>query len=148
MTCSEDFPRVSEESVEAESVGRFIGRDVFDTSAEACEHWPRGEVDASYYEPVQSNLPVLILSGEIDPVTPPSWGEHVAQHLPNSRQIVSPGTGHGVMSVGCGMRLISEFLAAGSAADLDATCLDVQTRPAFFLNFAGPYPPQAKESAE
>jgi len=97
---------------------------------------------------VESDAPVLILSGEIDPVTPPSWGEQVAQHLPNSRHIVSPGTGHGVMSVGCGMRLIGEFLEAGSAADLDASCLDVQARPAFFLNFTGPYPLPEKDAAQ
>jgi pimeloyl-ACP methyl ester carboxylesterase len=148
VTCSEDFPRMSAESVDAESAGTFIGRDVFQTSSEACEHWPRGEVESSYYDPVRSDLPALILSGEVDPVTPPSWGARVAQHLPNSRHIISPGTGHGVMSVGCGMRLISKFLEAGSAADLDASCLEVQARPAFFLNFAGPYPLQKKEAAE
>ena len=147
VTCSEDYPRLSPESVAAEAAGTFIGRDVFEASSEACKYWPLGEVDASYYEPVQSDLPVLILSGEVDPVTPPSWGEQVARHLPNSRHIVAPGAGHGVMSVGCGMRLIGEFLEAGSAAALDASCLDVQARPAFFLNFSGPYPPQEKETA-
>jgi pimeloyl-ACP methyl ester carboxylesterase len=148
VTCSEDYPRLSPEMVDAESTEAFIGRDVFEASAEACKYWPRGEVDSSYYEPVRSDLPVLILSGEVDPVTPPSWGEQVARSLPNSRHIVSPGTGHGVMAVGCGMRLIGEFLEAGSAADLDASCLEVQARPAFFLNFAGPYPLQKKEAAE
>lgn len=148
VTCSEDFPRLSPESIDAESVGSFVGRDAFETTSKACEHWPRGEVDGSYYEPVQSDAPALILSGEVDPVTPPSWGEEVARHLPNSRHIVSPGTGHGVMSVGCGMRLISEFLEAGSAAGLDASCLNVQARPAFFLNFAGPYPLPEEDPAE
>jgi pimeloyl-ACP methyl ester carboxylesterase len=148
VTCSEDYPRLSPESVEAEAAGTFIGRDVFDTSSEACKYWPRGEVADSYYEPVQSDRPVLILSGEADPVTPPSWGDHVARHLPNSRHIVAPGTGHGVMSAGCGMRLIGEFLEAGNVADLDASCLDVQARPAFFVNFAGPYPAPSKEAAE
>lgn len=146
VTCSEDYPRLSPESVDAEAAGTFIGRDVFEASAEACAFWPRGEVDSTYYEPVRSDLPVLILSGEVDPVTPPSWGEQVAQYLPNSRHIVAPGTGHGVMSAGCGMRLIGEFLEAGDAADLDASCLDLQARPAFFLNFAGPYPPPEKET--
>lgn len=148
VTCSEDYPRLSPELADTESAGTFIGREVFESSSEACEYWPRGEADSSYYEPVRSDLPVLILSGENDPVTPPSWGEQVAQYLPNSRHIVSPGTGHGVMGVGCGMRLIGEFLEAGNAADLDASCLDVQARPAFFVNFAGPYPVQEKEAVE
>ena len=148
VTCSEDYPRLNLELVDAESARTFIGRDMLDSSTEACKYWPRGEVDRSYYEPVESDLPVLILSGEVDPVTPPSWGDDVAQHLPNSRHIVSPGTGHGVMMAGCGMRLIGEFIDTASAADLDASCLDVQAQPAFFLNFSGPYAVQEKESAE
>lgn len=148
VTCSEDYPRLNQESVDAEAAGTFIGRDVYEASTEACKYWPRGEVESAYYEPVQSDLPVLILSGELDPVTPPSWGDEVAQHLPNSRHIVSPGTGHGVMSVGCGMRLIGEFLDTANAADLDASCLDVQAQPAFFLNFSGPYAAKEKEGAE
>ena len=148
VTCSEDYPRLSQESVDSESAGTFIGRDVYDGSTEACQYWPRGEVDSSYYEPVRSDLPVLILSGELDPVTPPSWGDEVAQHLPNSRHIVAPGTGHGVMSVGCGMRLIGEFLDTANAAELDASCLDVQAQPPFFLNFSGPYAVQEKEATE
>ena len=42
-----------------------------------------------YYAPVTSIEPVLIFSGDDDPVTPPSWGEHVAQHLPNVRSTSS-----------------------------------------------------------
>ncbi len=91
---------------------------------------------------------MLILSGDIDPITPPSWGDHVARHLPNSRHIVAPGTGHGVMTVGCAMRLITQFLEEETASNLDASCLDNQARPPFFLNNAGPYSPIEEDSDE
>jgi pimeloyl-ACP methyl ester carboxylesterase len=148
VTCSEDYPRMTNEEIEAAAAGTFAGRDIFDAQWAACAFWPRGEVDASFYEPAASDKPVLILSGEIDPVTPPEWGEHVAQHLSNSRHLIAPGTGHGVMATGCGMRLIGQFLDEGSAAGLDPSCLDSQTRPAFFLNYSGPYPAKQSEPGE
>ena len=40
-----------------------------------------GTVDASYYEPVVSDVPALVLSGDLDPVTPPTWGEAVVKTL-------------------------------------------------------------------
>jgi TAP-like protein. len=58
--------------------------------------WQRGNIPADYREPVSSNLPVLIFSGNLDPITPPQRGEEVAKYLPNSRHVVIPEAGHGV----------------------------------------------------
>ena len=148
VICSEDYPRWADAEMEDESGDSFVGRHGFNDRWQACEFWPRGEVDESFYEPVVSELPVLILSGDIDPITPPSWGDHVAQHLPNSRHIIAPGTGHGVMAVGCAMRLIVQFLDEETASNLDASCLDNQARPPFFLNNTGPYSPTEEDSDE
>lgn len=41
-----------------------------------------------YREPVHSDVPVLIISGHLDPVTPPEWAESVARHLPNNRHVI------------------------------------------------------------
>ena len=49
--------------------------------ARACEFWPKGTVDPSYYAPVRSDVPALVLSGDLDPVTPPTWGQAVTKHL-------------------------------------------------------------------
>jgi hypothetical protein len=102
--------------------------------------WPRGTVDASYYEPVVSDVPALVLSGDLDPVTPPDWGEAVVKYLENGRHVTMPGTGHGVLGTPCGMRLIREFLDGASAADLDVSCVDAVKRPPFFVTPAGPDP--------
>ena len=56
---------------------------------------------------------MLIFSGNMDPVTPPKYGEEVASHLPNGRHVVIPEAGHGVEGLkdpGCIDRIAIEFL--------------------------------------
>lgn len=138
VTCSEDYTRFSAEEAAARAEGTFLGTTVYTSRWSPCRYWPRKEMPEAYYEPVQSDKPVLILSGDLDPVTPPSWGEQVAQTLPNSRTLVAPGVGHGVTPQGCAMRLVDEFINAADASELDADCLQKLERPSFFLSKTGP----------
>jgi hypothetical protein len=75
-------------------------------------------------------------------VTPPSWGEHAARTLPNSRHIVVPGAGHITLMRGCVRDLVARFFDDGSAANLDAACLQRLARPPFFTGYTGPERPQ------
>ncbi len=127
--CAEDAPRISAEEAKKEADGTLFGPHVMRMQREACAFWPRGNVDASFYEPVQSSIPTLIMSGEIDPVTPPVWGEAIAKTLPNSKHIVMPGTGHTAGGTGCGRRLIKAFIDAGTTENLDTSCVAKQARP-------------------
>lgn len=138
VICSEDVPRLTDGAVRDAASRTYIPPKVFEGMLKPCEFWPRGEVGAAYYEPVSSNKPVLILSGELDPVTPPAWGDHVARHLVNAKHITVPGTGHGASGVGCVPKLIEQFLRDPNPAALDASCAKKRIRPAFFLNHAGP----------
>ena len=83
---------------------------------------------------------MLVLSGDLDPVTPPVWGESVLKQLKNARHVVVPGTGHGARSTGCGGRLVRQFLEQGSAQTLDTSCTQSMRRPPFFVTPAGPDP--------
>jgi pimeloyl-ACP methyl ester carboxylesterase len=132
VVCSEDVPRITPEALAGAGKG-FFGRALVDDFINACRHWPKGKVDPEYYEPVRSDVPVLLLSGGIDPATPPRHAEHAARTLPNARHLVAPNLGHGVSAHGCAPRLIEKFVKAGSAADLDATCLARIPRPLFAL---------------
>jgi hypothetical protein len=109
--------------------------------------WPRGTVEASYYDPVVSDVPARVLSGDLDPVTPPAWGESVVKTLKNGRHITVPGTGHGVLGTACGQRLIEDFLDSASAASLDVSCVPTIRRPPFFVTPAGPDPRHAAGTA-
>ncbi len=65
------------------------------------------------------DVPVLLLSGTHDPVTPPRWGAEAASHLPNSLHVVVPAA-HGV-NVPRVTRLQREFLDQASVEKLDTS---------------------------
>jgi pimeloyl-ACP methyl ester carboxylesterase len=137
VICSEDVPRVTAQDQARLAGDGFLG-DMFRYRLQPCEFWPRGEIAADYYDPVKSDAPVLILSGQLDPITPPRWGEHIAQYLPNSKHLVVPGVGHGTMGAGCVPRLVSRFLDDGTAANLETACIEQLRRPPFFVSDTGP----------
>ncbi|MGZ5040054.1 MAG: alpha/beta hydrolase [Usitatibacter sp.] len=132
VVCAEDIPRITPDDL-ARLNGAFFGRSLVDDFIRACSLWPRGKVPADFYDPVRSNVPVLILSGGIDPATPPRHGAQVAETLPNARHFVAPFLGHGVSLHGCAPRLIESFVRSGSAQGLDGKCLERIPRPLFML---------------
>ena len=140
VVCSEDAPHVTEDEFEREGARTMFGGHLLRGQLEACALWPRGRVDASFYEPVVSDVPALVLSGEVDPITPPGWGEAVAMHLSRARHVTMPATGHGVIGTPCGSRLIRDFIDRGSTDGLDTSCVSGVKRPPFFLTPAGPDP--------
>jgi pimeloyl-ACP methyl ester carboxylesterase len=140
VLCSEDSPRYTAGDLRRESAGTVFGAGLMMGQARACEFWPKGKVDASYYEPVKSNTPTLVLSGDLDPVTPPTWGQAVTRSLTNVRHYTMPGTGHGVMATACGNKLIAQFIERGSVDNLADRCIGQVKRPGFFLSPAGPEP--------
>jgi pimeloyl-ACP methyl ester carboxylesterase len=140
VMCAEDGTRITADEVQREKDGSVFGARLIEPRMKVCEFWPKGKIEPAYYQPPKSSVPTLILSGELDPVTPPSWGEMVHKNLPNSKHLVAPGTGHGVIGTGCGERLIADFIAKGGLEGLDDSCLKVLKRPPFFLTPAGPDP--------
>jgi pimeloyl-ACP methyl ester carboxylesterase len=144
IVCAEDYPRITREQMEHAAVDSVFGTHLMDARMKVCEFWPKGVVPATYYEPVKSAVPVLILSGDLDPVTPPQWGESVLPHLSNARHIVVPATGHGAIMTGCGMRVATAFINTASVEALDTSCVEGMRRPPFFLTPAGPDPAGTK----
>lgn len=137
VLCSEDAKRVNAQDIERQSTGTVFGLHLLRGQMKACELWPRGEIDDSYFDPITSDVPTLVLSGDLDPVTPPGWGDAVAQHLKNARHITVPATGHGVIGTPCGQDLIRDFIESGTTAALDASCASRVRRPPFFLTPSG-----------
>ena len=137
VICAEDIPRITREDLQALNQS-FFGRALVDDFIRACSIWPRGKLPADYYTPVKSDVAALILSGGIDPATPPRHGEMVASTLPNARHFVAPSLGHGVSLHGCGPRLVENFIRAGTAKDLDGKCLQRIPRPLFVLPLGAP----------
>ncbi|MDH3223942.1 MAG: alpha/beta hydrolase [Gemmatimonadota bacterium] len=138
VVCAEDMPFITEEDRREAEQDRLFGMRLLENFTEMCEVWPAGQVPASYTEPVSSMTPVLLLSGNLDPITPPVWAELAAQTLPNATHIIVPGSAHNVFSQGCLPDLIDEFIRSASAEDIDASCAEDVERPSFFDTPLGP----------
>ncbi len=133
VMCSEDVPFIDAAEGERLAEGTFIGPARLRQLKAACACFPRGWLPEGYGLPVKAETPVLIISGALDPATPPDNGELVARTLPNSRHVVVPQAGHdyeGMANAECVTGLITAFVTAGSASGLDTSCVaKVQRRP-------------------
>jgi pimeloyl-ACP methyl ester carboxylesterase len=138
VICSEDAFQIQPDAIEREAAGTFFGPELAEMRLKPCEFWPRAEIDPSYFAKTPSDIPALILSGELDPLTPPSWGEQVASYWRNLRHVVIPGTAHRTIVAGGVLNLIRAFLDKGSAADLDVSFTQHLKRPPFFISPSGP----------
>ncbi len=122
VTCAEDVPRVTPADVEA--LANVRARELARRLLAVCDVWPHGDAPADARAPVQSDVPVLLLSGGLDPVTPPSYAAEVARTLSHSRHIVARGYGHIVTPHACGPRLVAAFVDDPSFATLPTSCVD------------------------
>jgi len=133
VICAEDADRLRVDPADADTL---LGTSFVTTLLAQCEVWPKGRRPADFNDPVQSDRPVLLLSGQLDPVTPPRYGDEVVRHLPNGRHLVAPGQGHNVFGNGCAPQLMGKFIASANAQGLDADCLQQLAPPPPFV---GPY---------
>ncbi|MGZ5432201.1 MAG: alpha/beta fold hydrolase [Thermoanaerobaculia bacterium] len=131
VTCAEDLPRIDERAIRAGAVGTVLGTYRLDQQLGACRVWPRAATDAEMAKPVRSSIPTLIVSGEIDPVTPPEGGDEVARTLDRALHVVIPDGSHSGDTGGCLEKVLSEFVREGSVAKLDTTCVKDVKRPPF-----------------
>jgi pimeloyl-ACP methyl ester carboxylesterase len=133
VVCAEDAPRMAQAS---DVPGRDFGGEFATLYQRVCATWPQGQVAAAFYHLRVSESPVLLLSGGIDPATPPRHAQRVAQALgPNALHVVVPQAGHGVMGLGCARDLVFRFIDAAQNKDalaLDATCATGIPRPPAF----------------
>jgi pimeloyl-ACP methyl ester carboxylesterase len=134
VICTEDASELQVNPADADSL---LGVDLITTIKAQCEAWPHGTRPADFRKPLTGKVPVLILSGEFDPVTPPRYGEEVLKTLPNGRHLVVRGQGHNVLPVGCLPKLFASFVDSADAKSLDAKCLDTVPYAVPFTGFYG-----------
>ncbi|HEX8275155.1 MAG TPA: alpha/beta hydrolase [Longimicrobiaceae bacterium] len=134
VTCAEDVPYVPAGEGERLARGTFLGDYRLRDQRAACAAWPRAPIDPGFRDPVVSDAPTLVLSGQYDPATPPRFGEQVARHLAGSLHVVVPSGAHGfagMQNSSCVDRLMNDFVRAASAAALDTACVRTVRRPPF-----------------
>lgn len=138
ILCSEELSRITDQEVEQMSQHGFVGSAFIDVYKNACAVWPKAKIPAIYSDFKQRDIPVLILSGQLDPVTPPRWGEKMAEKYPDSLHLIANATGHNVATVKCADELMEKFVNEASVANLDGSCLLEVERPSFFTSLSGP----------
>jgi len=139
LTCSEDVPFIREDEIPAVVQGTFLGDFRIRKQQAACAAWPVRPVDRKFLDPVVSDVPTLLLSGERDPVTPPVSAERAARTLENSLSVVVPDGGHGSFGVEGAMEctdgLMARLIETGTVKGLDTSCLARTKRPEFALRW-------------
>jgi len=137
VLCSEDYPLID---LSADYGDTLMGNLFLEIIGLQCDIWPRGEVPEEFHQPVVSDIPVLLMSGERDPVTPPYYAAMTAETFSNSLNLVARGQAHSVMKNSCLRDITTAFIEKGSIEDLDTTCVE-NIRPApFFTSLLGPNP--------
>jgi pimeloyl-ACP methyl ester carboxylesterase len=121
VMCTEDVDGLIARPEDADSL---LGTAMSDLLKAQCAVWPHNKAPTEFHTPFHSDLPVLVLAGEFDPVTPPRYGEQIVAGLSHGRLLVLRGQGHNVISVGCMPKLLARYIETADAAGLDAGCLD------------------------
>ena len=127
ITCSERLPFTSGPP---EDMGDFAAAVVGEGVTEGCDSWTVQPPPLPAVAPVESDLPVLLVSGRFDPITPPEFADMAAENLPAATHIVSGVRGHGIWVWnldGCIDRIVADFLN-DPGAPLDTSCA-LEDRP-------------------
>ncbi|HEU4415946.1 MAG TPA: alpha/beta hydrolase [Candidatus Angelobacter sp.] len=130
VTCSEGVPFITDQDVVNETKGTFVGEERVKRHMEACQEWPKGAIAPSYTDFVKSDIPVLMISGEVDGSSPPRFGESALKFLPHGRQLRIRYLGHQIDGP-CLSEIFSSFIATGSSEKVDAECTSKIRRPPF-----------------
>jgi pimeloyl-ACP methyl ester carboxylesterase len=130
VICAEDIPGLTEATIGQETKGTYLGDFQLRQYQRACREWAQGAIPVDFHSPINSSVPALLISGALDPATPPEASAEAAQDLTNSRVVVVKDGTHGTGSP-CIDGLISQFVAQGSTADLAVSCADQIHLPPF-----------------
>lgn len=136
VVCSEDVPFYKDIPPDDQ---RVLGRMMHQLQL-ICRHWSRGESFGDIHRPLRSDAPALLLSGELDPVTPVSYGEQALKQFSQGKHLVVPGQGHNVSPRGCVPELVADFLDTLMLDVEKAACVQNTPRLPFFIDKLGPAP--------
>lgn len=134
VRCAEEFPALNVPAARAAAEGTIMGTQRLDDLIDSCAFWPKGRMSDNFLEPVISDVPVLMLTGDADPASPPWMAKQAARTLSRGRLITVANSSHFDLINDCTAPLIQTFFDAASANDLDDTCATQRSRPPFVLS--------------
>jgi pimeloyl-ACP methyl ester carboxylesterase len=141
VICTEDLPFIDRDVVDIEALEKtYIGAMQLEALETICSVWPAGPLDDDLNEPLATDIPVLLLSGTSDPITPPAYAEMALVEMTNHVHITNTHQGHGQMASGCMPDVIAAFIATADPGGLDYSCMERAFVMPFFVDFSGPQP--------
>ena len=141
VMCTEDTPFIDFAAVDQAALdASYLGPLQLEAIRTMCSVWPKGPLDDDLRSPLATDMPVLLLSGDSDPITPPQYAELAAVEMRNAWLLTGKNQGHGLGAIGCMPRVIDMFIENMRLEDGDADCLNDSFSMPFFLDFAGPTP--------
>ena len=98
--------------IEREAATSLLGNAINFPLMSLAGAWGNPDLGDDFRAPVRSDVPVLILAGELDPRTPVENGREIVKHLTNGRLVVIPNAGHSFDLFGSVeiRAMVSEFL--------------------------------------
>jgi pimeloyl-ACP methyl ester carboxylesterase len=125
VRCREDVPAFDAAvaaSAEQQAPMFFAGAEGMGSYYDACEAMGINPVDPSFYELVASDIPTLVLTGDMDPLTPTSWAGRTAGALINGQLVAFRGMAHDIFSTSiCAQAITANFIEA-PFMPVDDTC--------------------------
>jgi pimeloyl-ACP methyl ester carboxylesterase len=137
IRCSEKWASFDPAVVAESSKGSYIaGWDISLAKHQAfsCKYTPRGATLEGTTPQQGSNVPVLILNGEMDPIDPPENMSGSKALWPNSLSLVEPFQAHNISNIDeiiCWWSIQDEFINNASVTNLDTSCMQKIKPPAF-----------------
>lgn len=145
VVCGEDWPRLTP-ALRQQAEQSLMGKEMLESLDESCPIWHVPAVGKAFSQPISSDIPTLLLSGEKDPATPPKWAEMAMQQMTNARHLISPYATHNVAAQSCAGDLIAKLVETDDVNALDGECLNKDVRRGFYLNASTVEPlPEAKQ---
>ncbi len=142
VNCHEEIFATTPEQIEAdyalypetEAFARASLMGSAETYEDLCRQWGAAPFDPREGEPLTSAIPTLIIAGEYDSATPPTFGKQIAENLTTSYFFEFPGHGHvaSITTAGCPFEVALAFLE-GPWREPDAACLADMGPPVFFV---------------
>lgn len=103
-----------------------------DPLGKACQNWPVRALPASFTELPMSDIPVLFVSGALDPATPPRMADEVMRSFTNARHLIVPKGSHSYAGLSpCLDGIMAAFIAKADPSTVDVRCTEAIVRPAF-----------------
>ena len=133
IECTEGTNRIDATEIDAATANTFLGRYRVDEQLRACSVWPATDVPESFFEPVVSDVPLLVLAGGRDHTLPAEGANSIAKGFRNSRLVIVEEMGHvpdGISNLECLDRIMLDFFAA-PLASLEIGCVRDMRAPPF-----------------